>query len=135
MRKVLTILLMLCLTLQLWACQNSTGGSVNISSFQINTEYQPVEIKGEKNISPENHTFATVSIDSKTKSDANFLYNLVSYDSNGVQQLAYQDINISTDDKIGKVSCKVVPNGHFTLEVKNENSSSVGAVDITILLE
>lgn len=117
------------------SCGQTTQNSrLAIPSVTVTSSYQEVKYNGSANIEVGDYSFATVNIAARSDSSPVF-YTLTAYDANENVSHCYREVQVhTTGGEEDNVSCKVVPGGHITLEVKSDSLAET-TVDFSILLE
>lgn len=144
-KKLLCLCIVLMLAVGLVSCGQSADKKIiqngdivqyELKDIQLTTEYQTMKYKNKEKFSPNGLSYINVVVADSSDS-ASLHYNLVVYDSNNNRQNSFTDVEMNRLNQEGILSCKVDPNGYFTLEVKCSSAENVstredGTVDILL---
>lgn len=144
-KKLLCLCIALMLAVGLVSCGQSADKKINqngdivqyeLKDIRLTTEYQTMKYKNKEKFSPNGLSYINVVVADSSES-ASVYYSLIVYDSNNNVQSSFTDVKMNRLNQDGTLSCKVDPNGYFTLEVKCSSAENVstrenGTVDILL---
>lgn len=121
----------------LTGCQNKfPSETIKISDLQVDSKYKSVIYNESNRIETGEHSFLTIYAAEKIRERESLFYTLAVYDKNDVRHGIYENIEFFTQNsEKSNVSCKVIPNGYVTLEVKRSVEGDEGLIGFSIVFD
>lgn len=121
----------------LTGCQDKfPSETIEISALEVDSDYRSVMYDESGKIETGEHSFLTIYATSENQKRESFFYTLAVYDRNDVRHSFYENIEFFTQSsEKSNVSCKVIPNGYVTLEVKRSVVGNAVPIDFSIVLD
>lgn len=137
MKRIFAGVIVVSMLVFLTGCQNKfPSETITISDLQVDSKYKSVVYNKSDRIETGEHSFLTIYAAETIHERESFFYTLAVYDKNDVRHGIYENIEFFTQNsEKSNVSCKVIPNGYVTLEVKRSTEGDEEPIDFSIVFD
>ena len=136
-KKYICTILVCIVAMTCYGCQSEVETEVlSISNLALTPSYQLISYDGNTKIQSGEHSFLTINRMKAINEDEHILYNVTVYDVNDVMHYRFENVEIyAQNSENSNVSCKILPGGYFTLELKSDVKGNIESKDFLIELQ